>query len=215
MHFEFLVEGQSERTALEPILTKILGKYNEPHTWRIHKHRGIGKLPDDLNAVPNRADTSLLHNLPSRLRAYGNSLVEGQFVIALIDLDDHPSEKEFLKKLKKALETCSTKPPCSFLFAVEELEAWYFGDLPALLAAYPNAKRDVISSYIQDSQVGTWEILADAIYQGGSRALKKLGTQGLDQKRIWAKEIAPRMDVLNNQSPSFCRFRDELLKIAS
>lgn len=214
MHFEFLVEGQSERTALEPILKKILGEFNEPHTWRIHKHRGIGKLPEDLMATPNRADTSLLHNLPSRLRAYGKALAEGQVVIVLIDLDSHPNEEAFLQDLQDVLNTCDTKPHCRFLFAVEELEAWYFGDTAALLDAYPNAKMDIINSYIQDSQLGTWELLADAIYQGGSNALKKLGIQGLDQKRIWARDIAPRMDVKNNKSPSFCRFRDEILKIA-
>ena len=71
MHYEILVEGQSELTLLSTIMPQILGAYNEPHTWKIHKHRGIGKLPQDMAANPNPTNPSLLHNLPAKLRAYG------------------------------------------------------------------------------------------------------------------------------------------------
>jgi len=67
MHFEILVEGQTELTALSILTPRILGEYNDPHTWKIHKHRGIGRLPDDLSMAPNRFDQTLLHNLPSWL----------------------------------------------------------------------------------------------------------------------------------------------------
>jgi len=32
MHYEILVEGQSELTLLSTIMPQILGAYNEPHT---------------------------------------------------------------------------------------------------------------------------------------------------------------------------------------
>ena len=71
MHFEFLVEGQVELSALSILMNRIIGPYGQPHTWRIHKHRGIGRLPDDPWAKPNKGDQTLLHNLPSKLRAHG------------------------------------------------------------------------------------------------------------------------------------------------
>lgn len=214
MHFEILVEGQSERTALEPLLTKMLGTYKSPHTWRIHKHRGVGKLPKDFAAKPNPKDPTLLHNLPSRLRAYGKSLQPEQVVIVLVDLDDRPDAGVFEQELDGLLNKCDPAPQCKFSFAIEELEAWYFGDRAALKEAYPSANDSVLDAYIQDSQCGTWEKLADAIYPGGSRVLKSLGVQCLEQKRIWARDIAPKMDVNINQSPSFCLFRDALRKFA-
>jgi len=214
MHLEILVEGQSERTALEPILSKILGTYNSPHTWRIHKHQGIGKLPVDIEATPNRADRSLLHNLPSRLRAYGKSLNDEQVVLVLLDLDNHPSKSDFENELKAVLAKCDPTLPCTFTFAVEELEAWYLGDQAALTKAYPNADLNILKQYVQDSQCGTWEVLADIIYPGGSKELKKLGVQKLEQKRIWARDIAPNMDVATNQSPSFKAFRTAVRRIS-
>jgi hypothetical protein len=112
------------------------------------------------------------------------------------------------------LEHCHPPPKCKFRIAIEELEAWYFGDRVALKKAYPDANDAVLNTYIQDSQCGTWEKLADAIYPGGSQALKKLGVQRLEQKRIWACNIAQCMDINQNQSPSFLSFRDALRNLA-
>ena len=53
------------------------------------------------------------------------------------------------------------------------MEAWYLGDQQALMEADPRAKRKVLDTYIQDSACGTWELLADAIYPGGSSAAIK------------------------------------------
>ena len=56
MNFEILVEGQGELTTLSILMEKIVGPYGEPHTWKIHKHRGIGKLPDNPKQPPNKHD---------------------------------------------------------------------------------------------------------------------------------------------------------------
>jgi hypothetical protein len=88
MHFEFLVEGQTELTALSILMRQILGEYDDRHTWRIHKHRGIGRLPDNPTAKPNKCDQSLLHNLPSKLRAYGAEKRDDLVVVVLVDLDN-------------------------------------------------------------------------------------------------------------------------------
>lgn len=216
MHLEILVEGQSERTALEPLLTKILGPYNQPHTWRIHKHRGIGKLPENSTAKPNPKDPTLLHNLPSKLRAYSRSLQENEAVVVLLDLDSHPDCRAFKKSLTVLLNDCSPGLKSLFRIAIEELEAWYLGDITALLEVYPSVNNAVLAGYIQDSQCGTWEKLADAVFVGGHAALKKQGQmQCLKQKQIWARDIAPKMDIDNNISPSFQQFRDGLRNLVS
>jgi len=44
----------------------------------------------------------------------------------------------------------------------------------AIKAAYPRARASVLSKYVQDSICGTWEMLADAVLTGGSKALKKM-----------------------------------------
>lgn len=215
MHLEFLVEGQSERTAFEPLLTKILGHYGNPHTWRIHKHRGLGRLPEHPEGRPNPRDPTLLHNLPAKLRAYGRSLNPEDAVVVLVDLDDRPNCLVFKQSLSDLLHYCHPVPNHLFRIAIEELEAWFFGDPNALQAAYPKARMAVVNAYVQDAQCGTWETLADAIYPGGSRALKRLGRAPcLAQKRIWARDIAPLMTVDANRSPSFQCFRDGIRALA-
>ena len=73
----------------------------------------------------------------------------------------------------------------------------------------------MLSGYNNDSICGTWEVLADAIYAGGSGALKKQRWWSVGrQKSAWSENIAPLMDVDNNASPSFCYFRDKLRELS-
>jgi hypothetical protein len=218
MHFEILVEGQTEVTTLSSgILNQILGAYGEPHTWKIHKHRGIGKLPANLVTEPKPNDQTLLHNLPDRLRAYGKSLRSDQVVVVLVDLDNRPDCKAFKRDLLEILNVCQPKPNVTFRIAIEELEAWFLGDQEAIQSAYPNAKLDILKNYQQDSICGTWELLAKAIHPGGLGALQNKGKRSpltLEEKRKWAAKITPKMDVNKNLSPSFCCFRDKLRELA-
>jgi hypothetical protein len=118
---------------------------------------------------------------------------------------------DFLNELKKVLNACHPKPETRFCLAIEEGEAWFLGDIRAVKPAYSNAKDDVLSSYVNDSICGTWEKLADTVHPGGAKMLAKKGWQAVGaEKSRWAEDIAPRMDVENNKSPSFCFFRDEL-----
>jgi hypothetical protein len=219
MHFEILVEGQTEVASLYVLMDQILGGYGgQSHTWKIHKHRGIGKLPNHPEAKPNAKDPTLLHNLPSKLRAYGNAERDDVVVVVLVDLDDRPDCAAFKKEMTDLLYFCPKKPKTLFRIAIEELEAWFLGDQQAIKQAYPDARQDVLDSYIQDSQCGTWEKLAEAVHPGGIAELRKHGRrskQHLKQKQSWAKEISPRLDIENNLSPSFQCFRDGIRKMAA
>ena len=221
MHFEILVEGQTENTALSSgILEQILGKYREPHTWKIHPHQGIGKLPDDLLATPNPKDRTLLHNLPDRLRGYSKRLALGDYsvsaVLVLVDLDNRPDCIAFKQTLVDILKVCEPPPNALFRIAIEELEAWFLGDVAAIRAAYPDAKLDILENYQQDSICGTWEWLAEAVHPGGLQALQNKGKRSptvLAQKRQWAARITPHMDINQNVSPSFNAFKTGLEKL--
>lgn len=218
MHFEFLVEGQAELTALSILMSRILGDYGQPHTWKIHKHRGIGRIPDNPGAKPNKHDQTLLHNLPSKLRAYGDEGRDDVVVVVLVDLDDRPDCVSFKSDLVELLNDCQQQPNALFRIAIEELEAWFLGDQQAIKQAYPDARQPIIDAYVQDSQCGTWEKLAEAIYPGGLTALGQHGKRSvriLEQKRIWAKEICPLLDVQENQSPSFQAFRDGVRRMSA
>lgn len=99
---------------------------------------------------------------------------------------------------------------------MEEIEAWYLGDIEAVRAAYPNVKGRVLEGYEQDACVGTWELLADAVYPGGSTKLRSLGyAQAGALKCEWAQRIGPLMNIEENLSPSFRKFRDGLRRLAS
>lgn len=211
MHFEILVEGQTELTTLSILMPKIVGPYQEPHTWRIHKHRGIGKLPTEPTLPTDKKDPSLLYNLPKKLRAYGREMGADEMVVVLVDLDDRPDCRAFKAELTQLLAHSIVQPNCLFRMAIEELEAWFLGDPAAIKASYPHANTQKWSAYIQDSQCGTWEVLADII----NPALKTLGKRSrilLEEKQKWAKQIAPNMNVEQNGSPSFLCFRDGLRK---
>ena len=217
MHFEVLVEDQSGKKALDVLIPKIIG---DQHTFKVHPYKGIGYIPKKFNKVSNIKKHQLLNQLPKLLRGYGNTFSGYEFnfpvsVIVVCDLDDK-CLKAFRRELFDVLDSCNPQPVTRFCVAIEEGEAWFLGDLAAVKAAYPNAKDYVLNSYVNDSICRTWEILADAIYPGGSNRLKKMGWQGVGrEKSNWSEKITPCMDVENNSSPSFCYFRGKVRELAA
>ena len=213
MHIEFLVEDSSGEKMLSQILPKILGEQGAPHTWRMKAYKGIGRIPPGLSVKADPAKRMLLDQLPRLLQGYGKTLGIDAVVVVL-DTDNRECSA-FLTELKSLLANCKPAPRTLFRLAIEEMEAWYLGDRQSILKAYPRAKRDVIDRYAQDSICGTWELLADAVYPGGSAAIKKTGWPLPGQiKHEWAEKITPFMDVNQNTSPSFMKLRDGLLKLA-
>lgn len=93
------------------------------------------------------------------------------------------------------------------------MEAWLLGDSEALLKAYPMARRPLLQKYIQDSVIGTWEYLADIVYQGGLKELRKNASSYYEIgmfKCECAKNIGVELDIRNNASPSFNYFINKL-----
>ena len=214
MHFKVLVEDPSGQITLERIMEKILVSNDTEHSWQIHPYKGKGHLPNNPYAAPDPKNRQLLNNLPSTLRGLGKSLDDSSCVVVVVDLDNDDCLK-FKQDLLNVLNTCNPRPKTLFRIAIEEVEAWLLGDRPAITVAYPNARTSILNRYAQDSICGTWEMLADAIHPGGSNSLKQSGYPVAGAAKCeWARNIAPCMDVENNQSKSFQVFRDGVRKLA-
>jgi len=215
MHIEFLVEDISGKRALELLIPRIIGA---PHTWRVFHYKGIGKIPKNLNAKADPRKRILLQELPRILRGYGKSFSYSpgdNAVVLVCDLDDR-CLKTFRRELNDMLNSCAPSPTTRFCFAIEEVEAWLLGDSNAVVQAYPRAKRAILSSYVNDAICGTWQVLADAVYKGGAKALEARGWQAVGaEKSAWAGAISPYIDVENSASPSFNYFRSKLMELTN
>lgn len=209
MHIEIIVEDSSGARLLEVLLPRILGEQGEPHTWRLHAYKGIGRIPQGLVTKDDPSKRMLLNQLPKLLRGYRKT--HGiDAVVVVLDTDKRDCVT-FLAELKAVAEGSAPGLNILFRLAIEEIEAWYFGDQEALFGAYPRARREVLGKYVQDSRSDTWELLADAVRSGGSREIKKSGWPLPGQvKHEWAIKIGPLMDPDRNISPSFGKLRDGL-----
>lgn len=214
MHIEILVEDSSGEKLLQVLLPQLIGPQGNPHAWRLHAYKGIGRIPSGLVTKADPAKRILLDQLPKLLRGYGKT--PGiDAVVVVLDADKRKCS-EFLSELKAAAVACKPTPDTLFRLAIEEIEAWYFGDREALLDAYPRAKLDVLGKYVQDSTCGTWELLADAVHAGGSAAIKETGWPLPGQvKHEWAIKIGPLMKPDMNISPSFGKLRDGLRQLVA
>ncbi len=212
MHFEILVEDLSGKKALDILIPKIICAQD---TFRVVGYRGIGRIPQNLTPKTNADQRILLDRLPRLLRGYGQTFANypvnyPAVLVVVCDLDDR-CLKTFRQELLAVFHACNPKPSTRFCIAIEEGEAWLLGDMPAIKAAYPQARDAVLNSYTNDSICGTWEFLADAVFAGGSKALVRRGWRAVGrEKSVWATKIPPLMDVEKNASPSFQYFREKL-----
>ena len=138
-------------------------------------------------------------------------------IVVLIDRDD-----EHCIELKQKLEQIASdaglvtktaaRSPQEFQIlnrlAIEELEAWFFGDVEAIRAAYPRISPNLgEQKKCRDPDGisgGTWEAL--------QRELQKKGYHkgGLNKLEA-ARDIAEHLEPQRNRSKSFQVFRDGLL----
>lgn len=154
MHIEFLVEDFSTQEALHQLLPKILPTGTE---YGIRSFRG---------------KEDLLKKLPDRLAGYKSWITEDWRIVVLLDRDN-----EDCKDLKSKLEALSLQAgfitkttqnpgqPFQILnrIMIEELEAWFFGDVAALCKAYAGVKPQLAQNakYRDPDGIkgGTWEAL--------------------------------------------------------
>ena len=215
MHFEILVEDASGKTLLEQVVPKILGPKGKPNTYRIVniqelKHRVMAELPrKQAKTLP--WDVILFQTLAIQLRAYSKALLRKNGVVVIVVDVDARRVDHFRNKLEELFQTNAPNLEGGIRLAVEEIEAWILGDMPAVRRAYPLVKEYILKSYEQDSICETWEVLADALFHGGAERLTEIGYPQIGREKCrWAENIGQYMDVNTNLSPSFLAFRDLL-----
>ena len=200
--FEVLVEGGSDIPALREILIRKFGLEEKTH-FRIHPHKGRGKLPDNPLARTDPRHQTLLGQLPAKLRGFSH-LGDELCVIVVADVDDTP-HLELLTELETMLESLPQRPrKVLFGLAIEETESWFIADTAAVLKAYPKAKLQRLREMQPDAIVGAWEALADAI---GIKRKEIKEITGAD-KYAWAQKIAAHLDLDNPPSPSLKKLID-------
>lgn len=125
-HIEVMVEEPSMEAALRVLLPRVLGTLS-------------------FQIYPYQCKEDLLKRLPDRLRGYSSWLPEDYRIVVVVDrdADDCRVLKQRLEVMAKEaglrLRTRAGGQPYQVVnrLAIEELEAWYFGDWNAVRAAYP------------------------------------------------------------------------------
>lgn len=202
MHVEILVEEPSAEAALRILVPRILG----------------GEATLEIRVFQGKPD--LLAKLPARLRAYRAWVPQDWRIVVLLDNDgrDCTEEKRRLEEIAlgagfKTRSSTGGRSDFEVLtrLAIEELEAWFFGDVEALCAAYPG----IPASLGSRAGYRDPDAIAGGTAEALERELKKAGHhQGGLSKIQAAREIAAHMDPGRNRSRSFQCFRRGLLSLA-
>ena len=191
-HLELLVEEPSMEAFLRGLLPRLLP---QDRSFEIHSFQGKGDL---------------LCKLEARLRGYACWLPEDWRILVVVDRD-----AEDCRLLKARLDNIAigcrlridrARPDWQLVnrIAIEELEAWYFGDWAAVRASYPRVSAAIPGkqAYRDPDAIagGTWEAF--------ERILQRCGyfTAGLPKVEV-ARTISRHMTPAQNQSRSFECFR--------
>lgn len=204
-YVEVLVEEPSMEAALRILLPKI-----------------VGTLPHDV--LPFQCKDEMLVRLPQRLLGYANRMRSDAWfrdhvrVVVVVDRDDDEcvALKRHLDGMAANAGLAVRSPSAGSCWtvvnrlAIEELEAWYFGDWSAVQAAYPKVPGTIPSrAGYRDSDAvagGTWEAFERELQRAG---YFKGGLRKIEAARM----VAAQMDPQRNTSGSFCRLRDVLVEL--
>lgn len=201
-HLEILVEEPSMEAFLREFLPRLLP---ETTTFEIY---------------PYQCKDDLLAKLPERLRGYSCWLPKAWRIVVIVDRDD-----DKCKALKQRLESFAedahlpTRTAAgdhgwrvANRIAIEELEAWYFGDWHAVRDAYPKVPQTIPrqQQYRDPDGIrgGTWEAF--------ERILQRAGyfKNGL-RKTEAARNLGKRIELTRNRSRSFQVFCEALTEAVS
>ena len=193
MHIEFFLEEPSAEETLKAILPKMLSN----------------DITFDFLIFQGKDD--LLNNLSARLNGY-RWIPDSWRIIVLVDEDqkDCHKLKAYLEKAAREagfVTKSSAIPNEDFQvvnrIAIEELEAWFFGDIEAMHAAYPRISRNLHAKAKYRNpdaiQGGTYEALQDLLIRANYYKDKL-------PKRAVAHNIAQHMEPTRNRSRSFQMF---------
>jgi len=169
----------------------------------------------EVHAFQGKAD--LLGKLEARLRAYAAWLPKDWRVVVVVDRDDDDCH-ELKQRLEEAADKAGLRSrsragarPWQLVnrIAIEELEAWYFGDWDAVRAAYPRVSPDVPKRQgLRDPDAiagGTWEAFERIMQRHG---YFKGGLAKIEAARAIGAQIEPE----RSRSGSFQAFHQALVE---
>lgn len=198
-HLEILVEERSVEVFLRELLPRLIG---DRATF---------------NVYPSQGKDDLLRNLPARLKGYASWLPKNWRVIVVVDRDDEDCHglKQIMEQAaaKVGLRTRKSNARAAWQIvnriAIEELEAWYFGDWDAVCDIYPKVPKTIAenAAYRDPDAIGggTWEAFERVLQRAG---YFESGLRKTEVARSLGKRVAPA----RNRSRSFAVFRDALLE---
>ena len=197
-HLEILVEEPSMEAFLHVLLPSLFPEAS----FQVHAFQG---KPD------------MLDNLQARLKGYSYWPSNYGRIVVAVDCDDDDCH-ELKQQLEKAATAAGLRTrsgaretPWQVVnrIAIEELEAWYFGDWKAVKSAYPRGSPTVPNRAPyrnpDDIKGGTWEAFERILQNGG------YFKNGLRKVEV-ASTIAAHINPDNNSSHSFVKFRDALIE---
>lgn len=200
-HLELLVEELSMEAFLRAWLPRWVPA---GRTFEVHPFQGKDDLMDKLEA---------------RLRAYAQWLPEDWRVVVIVDRDD-----DDCAALKARMEAIGTRAglltrtravagsgrgnwQLANRIAIEELEAWYFGDWPAVQKVYPRLPDGIPRSRgLRDPDAiagGTWEAFERVLQRHG---YAKAGLAKIEAARAMGQHV----EAARSRSPSFQAFHSAL-----
>lgn len=196
-HLELLVEEPSMEGFLRALLPRLLP---QGRTFEVHAFQG---------------KSDLFGKLEGRLRGYAAWLPADWRVVVVVDRDDDDC-LELKRRMEDAARRAGLRSrsragrlPWQLVnrIAIEELEAWYFGDWEAVRAAYPRVPASIPNRqgfrYADAVAGGTWEAF--------ERVMQKHGYfKGGLAKIEAARAIGARIDPARSHSRSFAVFRQAL-----
>lgn len=199
-HLEILVEERSMEAFLQAFLPSLL---REDQTF---------------NIVCFQGKKDLLNKLEARLKGYAKWLPSDWRIIVIVDRDD-----EDCLILKRQMEDAAHRANLATRtqsggktwqvanrIAIEELEAWYFGDWDAVREAYPRVKKNLSSKKgfrNPDAIRNTWESFEKILRQDG---YFKGGLAKIEAAREIGTHICPE----RNTSHSFGVFLKTITEIS-
>ena len=193
-HLEVLVEEPSMEAFLRVLLPRLLP---QDRSFEVHAFQG---------------KTDLLSKLEGRLRGYAAWIPDDWRILVVVDRDD-----EDCRQLKRRMESAAHRVRLRSRsvakdgrwqlvnrIAVEELEAWYFGDWAAVTAAYSRVSSTVPrrAGFRDPDSIagGTWEAF--------ERVMQRHGYFGGGLPKIEAaRTIGAHVDPDRSTSSSFRALR--------
>jgi hypothetical protein len=176
-------------------------------------------LPQDrtFEVHPFQGKSDLLGKLEQRLRGYAGWLPADWRIVVVVDRDDedcHVLKRELESIARRTglqTRTRAGKAPWQVVnrIAIEELEAWYFGDWEAVRSAFPRASANVPrrQGFRNADAIagGTWEAFervmqAHGYFKGGLAKIEA------------ARAIGANVDPARSSSHSFRAFSEAIVE---